>query len=496
MEIDVVLPCLNEAGALPWVLSRMPNGFRPIVADNGSTDDSAAVAAAHGALVVHVSQRGFGAACHAGLLAATSDIVCVMDADASFDPGDLPLVADPIATGAADLMLGRRSMRGKGAWPLHARVGNRVLAAELRRRIGVSVRDLGPMRAARRESLLRLPAGDGGPRRRGGLADRGDGRAVLPADRQVEGHRHARRHRAGRQGHAPGARLHHGTGPGRHAGPRRHADPGRHAGLVVTAADVYTGRHRRPGGPGAAGVAGAADPDRPAWTRAGRLLAAQVVVIAKEPVPGRVKTRLTPPFTPRQAAELAEASLADTLAAVADTTVARRVLALDGTPGSWLRGGFDVIGQRGAGLDERIAWALADARVTLPLPVVLIGMDTPQVTPALLAAAAAPLVDKTADATFGMAEDGGFWLLGLREVDSALILGVPMSQPDTGPRQLARLEEAGLRIAMLPELTDVDTVREAERVAALTPGSRFAACLARLHEGARQPVTPAVAGAR
>ena len=149
MEIDVVLPCLNEAGALPWVLSRMPNGFRPIVADNGSTDESAAVAAAYGARVVHVPQRGFGAACHAGLLAASSDIVCVMDADASFDPGDLPLVADPVKAGAADLMLGRRATQGKGAWPLHARIGNRVLAAELRRRVGVSVRDLGPMRAAR-----------------------------------------------------------------------------------------------------------------------------------------------------------------------------------------------------------------------------------------------------------------------------------------------------------------------------------------------------------
>ena len=182
-----------------------------------------------------------------------------------------------------------------------------------------------------------------------------------------------------------------------------------------------------------------AKPDAPAWSRAGRLLAAQVVVIAKEPVPGRVKTRLTPPFTPGEAAALAEAALADTLTAVADTTVARRVLALDGTPGRWLPSGFDVIGQRGAGLDERIAWALADARVTLPLPVVLIGMDTPQVTPGLLAAAAEPLVSRTADATFGMAEDGGFWLLGLREVDPALILGVPMSQPDTGPRQLARL---------------------------------------------------------
>jgi glycosyltransferase involved in cell wall biosynthesis len=160
MDIDVVLPCLNEAGALPWVLSRMPNGYRPIVADNGSTDGSAAVAASYGARVVYVAQRGFGAACHAGLLAASSDIVCVMDADASFDPGDLPRVADPVAAGAVDLMLGRRTTKGNGAWPLHARIGNRVLAAELRRRIQIPVHDLGPMRAARRETLLALALED------------------------------------------------------------------------------------------------------------------------------------------------------------------------------------------------------------------------------------------------------------------------------------------------------------------------------------------------
>jgi glycosyltransferase involved in cell wall biosynthesis len=160
MEIDVVLPCLNEAGALPWVLSRMPAGYRPIVADNGSDDDSAAIAAAYGARVVPVPQRGFGAACHAGLLAASSDVVCVMDADASFDPGDLPSVADPVLAGDVDLMLGRRSVQGQGAWPLHARIGNQVLAAELRRRIGVPVRDLGPMRAARREALLALGLSD------------------------------------------------------------------------------------------------------------------------------------------------------------------------------------------------------------------------------------------------------------------------------------------------------------------------------------------------
>jgi rSAM/selenodomain-associated transferase 1 len=204
-------------------------------------------------------------------------------------------------------------------------------------------------------------------------------------------------------------------------------------------------------------------------------MAAQLMVVAKEPVPGRVKTRLTPAYTPAEAALLAEAALIDTLAAVASAGVARRILALAGQPGYWLPPGFDVIAQRGGGLDERLAWALADALVTSPDPLVFIGMDTPQVTPALLAEAVGPLVDGTADATFGMAEDGGFWLLGLREIDPALVLGVPMSRADTGVLQLARLHHAGLRVAMLPELADVDTAEEAERIAAAAPGSRFAA---------------------
>jgi glycosyltransferase involved in cell wall biosynthesis len=154
--IDVVLPCLNEAGALPWLLTRMPAGYRPIVADNGSTDGSGEIAAEHGATVVHVPQRGFGAACHAGLLAATSDIVCVMDADGSFDPADLEIVSGPVRAGAADLMLGRRAPQALSAWPAHARLGNMVLSAELRRRAGVPLHDLGPMRAARRLDLLAL----------------------------------------------------------------------------------------------------------------------------------------------------------------------------------------------------------------------------------------------------------------------------------------------------------------------------------------------------
>ena len=160
MRIDVILPCLNEAEALPWVLSRMPAGFHPIVADNGSTDASASIAVAHGATVVRVPQRGFGAACHAGLSAATSDIVCFMDADASLNPRDLPQVADPVRLGSADLMLGRRMTRSLGSWPVHARVANKVLAVELRRRTGVRLRDLGPMRCARRAQLLGLGLSD------------------------------------------------------------------------------------------------------------------------------------------------------------------------------------------------------------------------------------------------------------------------------------------------------------------------------------------------
>lgn len=160
MTIDVILPCLDEAGALPWVLDRMPGGYRPIVADNGSTDGSGRIAERRGAVVVDVPQRGFGAACHAGLLAATSDIVCVMDADASFDPADLPAVAGPVRDGRIDLMLGRRVPLGSGVWPLHARAANLVLAAELRRRARVRLTDLGPMRAFRREPMLGLELRD------------------------------------------------------------------------------------------------------------------------------------------------------------------------------------------------------------------------------------------------------------------------------------------------------------------------------------------------
>jgi glycosyltransferase involved in cell wall biosynthesis len=152
---DVVLPVLNEAEAIPWVLGRMPQGYRPIVVDNGSTDGSSPIAESLGARVIHETVRGFGAACHAGLQAAGDDVVCFMDCDGSLDPADLPVVAGPVLVSRADLVLGER-VPDAGAWPIHARVANRVLAWEVRRRTGVPLRDVGPMRAARRERLMAL----------------------------------------------------------------------------------------------------------------------------------------------------------------------------------------------------------------------------------------------------------------------------------------------------------------------------------------------------
>lgn len=156
---DVVLPVLNEALALPWVLGRMPAAYRPLVVDNGSDDGSPQIAAELGARVIHEDRRGFGSACAAGLGAAEGDVVCFMDADGSLDPAELPRVAEPVLRDESDLSLGAR-VPDRGAWPFHARMANRVLMAEVRRRTSLALRDLGPMRAARREPLLGLAQRD------------------------------------------------------------------------------------------------------------------------------------------------------------------------------------------------------------------------------------------------------------------------------------------------------------------------------------------------
>ena len=198
----------------------------------------------------------------------------------------------------------------------------------------------------------------------------------------------------------------------------------------------------------------------------------QLLVLAKTPVPGRVKTRLCPPLSPEGAARVAAAAIDDTLDAVRATPVARRVLVVDGP---LTADGFARQEQRGGPLDERLAAAYDDARAA-GLPTLLVGMDTPQVTPALLGSAALALLGT--GAVLGLAEDGGWWALGLDRPDGALLADVPTSRDDTGALQRARLVEAGLAVVDLPVLRDVDTVDDARAVAALAPDGRFAAALA------------------
>jgi glycosyltransferase involved in cell wall biosynthesis len=158
--VDIVFPVLDEVEALPWVLGRVPDGYRAIVVDNGSRDGSAAIARDLGALVVTEPRRGFGSACAAGLAAATAPIVAFCDADASLDPADLPRVAAPVASGTADLVLGTRRPTAPGAWPAHARIANRYLARRAGRAAGTRLHDIGPMRAAPRARLVALGLAD------------------------------------------------------------------------------------------------------------------------------------------------------------------------------------------------------------------------------------------------------------------------------------------------------------------------------------------------
>ena len=260
---DVVLPVLNEREALPWVLERMPAGYEPIVVDNGSTDGSGALAAALGARVVHEPRPGFGAACFAGpARPRRADVVCFMDCDASLDPRELPRVADPVAAGARRPRA-RRAAAGRAAGRCTRGSPTALLALELRRRTGVRLTDLGPMRAARREALLAL----GHPRPPLRLAA-GDGRCAPPAP--AGGSTRSPSPTSARDGRSKVT----GTVRGTAARRPRH---GRGAAVI----------RRRPG--------------------AHRHVRPALLVIAKAPVPGRVKTRLTPPCTPEQAARAGRA---------------------------------------------------------------------------------------------------------------------------------------------------------------------------------------------
>lgn len=203
-------------------------------------------------------------------------------------------------------------------------------------------------------------------------------------------------------------------------------------------------------------------------------MTATLAVIAKAPIPGLSKTRLCPPLTPEQAAGVAAAALADTLAAVAGASAGRRVLVLDGAPGPWMPTGtwLEVIPQRGGGLDERLANAFAD----IGGPAFVIGMDTPQIRPETLSHAVERL--SASPAILGPALDGGYWGIGLRVPDRRALVGVPMSTADTCAAQLTRLRELGLDVDELEALRDIDTYEDALAVARLAPDTRVAAELA------------------
>ncbi len=195
-----------------------------------------------------------------------------------------------------------------------------------------------------------------------------------------------------------------------------------------------------------------------------------LLVLAKSPVPGRVKTRLCPPLSEMQAAELAEAALADTLEAVAGCGADRLLVALDGAPGPWLPPGFQVFPQEGLGLGERLAaaWDFAGG------PGLQIGMDTPQVTPDLLDLCLGHLDLPRTTAALGVASDGGWWAIGLRQAQRAVFVGVPMSTSHTGRDQERRLRQLGHEPVSLPTVRDVDYMDDADAVAELIPSSRFA----------------------
>jgi hypothetical protein len=196
--------------------------------------------------------------------------------------------------------------------------------------------------------------------------------------------------------------------------------------------------------------------------------AVSIIIMAKAPVPGRVKSRLCPPCTPEEAALLAEAALRDTMETACAVPGARTVVSLDGPPGSWLLPGFLVVPQRGEGLAERLAAAFEDVGG----PAIAIGMDTPQVAPAALARAVRML--KQTDAVLGPADDGGYWAIGLERADGRVFRDIPMSTSSTAALQRTRLDELGLRCGPLPVMRDVDTFADAVAVAVEAPGSRFA----------------------
>lgn len=206
--------------------------------------------------------------------------------------------------------------------------------------------------------------------------------------------------------------------------------------------------------------------------------AIDLLVIAKEPVPGRVKTRLCPPCTPNEAATVAQGALTDTLTAVAAAAARRRVLVLDGSPGDWVPDGFEIVPQTAGGLDRRLAHAFS----LVVGPAFLVGMDTPQIDAAVIDRSTERLLSGDAEAVLGLAPDGGYWSIGFTSPTSGAFEGVPMSCDDTGSLQLERLRDLGLRTTLIQEMRDVDHWSDAVQVATEAPHTAFAAAVSTVEE--------------
>jgi uncharacterized protein len=217
----------------------------------------------------------------------------------------------------------------------------------------------------------------------------------------------------------------------------------------------------------------------------------RIVVLAKEPRPGFVKTRLCPPCTQDQAAAIALAGLVQTLETVLTVDADERVLALDGNPGPWLAPGYTVIGQQGHSLGDRLSAVMQACRPSPDQPVLVVGMDTPQATRPDIEGCASMLSGRS-DAVLGPAVDGGYWLIGMNRFDHRAFAGVPMSTAQTGTAQQAQLERCGFRVHRGPVLRDVDTADDARAVAAAIPGTTFAVAVNEALGPPPPPVQPPV----
>lgn len=450
-----MIPCRDEAAAIPGVLAGLPEGWRAIVVDNGSSDGTADVAARLGAVVVHEPRPGYGAAVHAGVEAATAEHVAVVDGDGTFDLADLVPLLDEVRTGRVDMAVGRRRPVGQGVWPWHSRLGTLLLATIIRRRSGFGIHDLAPMRVSRRDALLRL-----------GVEDRRFGYPLELMLRAAD---------AGWSVHEVDVTY------GRRAKGTRSKVSGSVRGTTRVMKDFARVWREVPRALSERRVLDAAPP-------APVPHAPVLLVVAKAPVPGLAKTRVAASVGDEAAADLAAAALLDTLDTVG--RAGRRlgadvVVAMTGDLDAAARAvdirsaleGLRVVPQRGDDFAQRLVAAHHDADAGHG--VVQIGMDTPQLDVADLEAA----VDHVRHGrrVLGPADDGGWWLLGLPRVDDVdAVAAVPMSTDRT-----AELTEVAVGpCAHLRPVLDMDTWDDAVAIATTAPHTRLAHAVAQLTEGA------------